>query len=188
MLGLSDSADFLGLARNVGDYVASLAERVDEGHRWRTISYDGAPEYSVEVFSGVSGIILFLADLYAVTGDHGYRVMAEGGARWVDCHARADDGGMGRSRGLYVGLSGHGTAFLHLARATGDRQWLALAAERADALQDSSYGTQEMMFGAAGIGLFLLKIHVDTGERRHLEEAVRAGEYLLDRAETVEGG
>ena len=60
---MTGSGHFLDLATSVGDYVTSEAEQTDAGSRWSTIGYFGTSEYSPEVFSGVAGIVLFLADL-----------------------------------------------------------------------------------------------------------------------------
>jgi len=60
---------FLELASSVGEYVILRAETVEDGVRWETIGYGGEPEYSSHVYSGVSGIVIFLADLCRITGD-----------------------------------------------------------------------------------------------------------------------
>lgn len=181
---MEEQPEFLDLARGVGNYVSSLAECVESGFRWRTANYSGASEYSPEVFSGVSGIVLFLADLYVATGDPGFKALAEGGAGWVDAKVRASaEGGIGRYRGLYSGYSGHGLAMLHLGAVTKDDRWLSLAAERADALLGAAYGGVELMYGAAGMGVFLARMYQQTGAGKYLEEATRAGDHILQTAE-----
>ena len=167
----------------MGDYVTSEAEQTDAGSRWSTIGYFGTSEYSPEVFSGVAGIVLFLADLGRITGSRTYLDLARDGARWIDQTMQANHGGIGRYKGLYSGYSGHGLAMLHAGQAAGDGSLVALALARADALSETSYGGLELMYGAAGIGIFLLRCFQEAPAARYLDEAVRAGAYLLDSAE-----
>ncbi len=182
----TDSEHFLNLAVSVGDYVSSKAERTDAGSRWSTIGYFGSSEYSPEVFSGVAGIVLFLADLGRVTGDQIHVGLARDGARWIDETMQSDHGGIGRYKGLYSGFSGHGLAMLHAGRAARDDSLIARALRRADALTNTTYGGFELMYGAAGIGVFLLRCFQETARARYLDEAVSAGEHLLEGAD-VEG-
>ena len=183
---MTDSEHFLTLAISVGDYVSSKAERTDAGSRWSTISYVGASEYSPEVFSGVAGIALFLADLGRITGSQTYVDLARDGARWIDETMQAGHDGIGRYKGLYSGFSGHGLAMLHVGQAADDDSLVARALARADALSETMYGGLDLMYGAAGTGLFLLRCFQEVAGARYLDEAVRAGAYLLDTAE-VEG-
>ena len=180
---MTSSEHFLDLAISVGDYVASKAERVEAGSRWSTLSYFGTPEYSPEVFSGVAGIVLFLADLGRITGGQAYVDLARDGARWIDETMQSSHGGIGRYKGLYSGFSGHGLAMLHAGQAAGDDDLMERALARADALSQTTYGGLELMWGAAGAGIFLLRCFQETGEAHYLDEAARAGAYLLDRAE-----
>ena len=180
---MTGSENFRELAISVGDYVASKAEPTETGIRWSTLSYVGKPEYSPEVFSGVAGIVLFLADLGRTTGDQSYLDLARGGARWIDETMQANHGGIGPYKGFYSGFSGHGLAMLHAGRAAGDDDLVARALARADALSQATYGGLELMWGAAGAGIFLLRCFQETARPRCLDEALRAGNYLLDKAE-----
>lgn len=83
---------FLELAASVGEFVISRAETAEDGVRWDTIGYGGEPEYSTHVYLGVSGIVIFLADLCRITKDGRVREMAEAGGCWVDRTARARAG------------------------------------------------------------------------------------------------
>ena len=172
---MTGSENFRELAISVGDYVASKAEPTEAGIRWSTLSYFGKPEYSPEVFSGVAGIVLFLTDLGRITGDQTYLDLARGGARWIDETMQANHGGIGPYKGFYSGFSGHGLAMLHAGQAAGDDNLVARALARADALSQATYGGLELMWGAAGAGIFLLRCFQETARPRCLDEAVRAG-------------
>ncbi len=178
-----ESEHFLDLAISVGNYVSSQAEHAATGHRWPTINYSGESEHSPEIFSGVAGIVLFLADLGRATGDQTYSNLARDGARWVDELMQESHAGFGPYKGLYSGFSGHGLAMLHVGRATATEPLVARAVERANALVEATYDGYELMYGAAGIGIFLLRCFQEVAHERYLAEAVRAGKYLLERAE-----
>ena len=180
---MTGSEHFLDLAMSVADYVASKAEPTEAASRWSTLSYFGKPEYSPEVFSGVAGIVLFLADLGRITGGQTYLDLARGGARWIDETMQANHGGIGPYKGFYSGFSGHGLAMLHAGQAAGDGDLVTRALARADALSQTTYGGLELMWGAVGAGIFLLRCFQETARPRYVDEAVRAGTYLLDKAE-----
>lgn len=180
---MTGSENFLDLAMSVGNYVASKAERTDDGICWSTLNYFGKSEYSPEVFSGVAGIVLFLADLGRTAGGQTYLDLARGGARWIDETMQANHGGIGPYKGFYSGFSGHGLAMLHAGQAAGDGDLVARALARADALSQTTYGGFELMWGAAGVGIFLLRCFQESARPRYIDEAVRAGRYLLDKAE-----
>ena len=183
---MMDSQNFLDLSISVGNYVSSEAELVSAGRRWPTTNFSGETEHSPEIFSGAAGILLFLADLGKATGDHKYANLARDGARWVDEVMQARHSGFGPFKGLYSGFSGHGIAMMHVGRSKSNDRLLARAAERADALLESKYGGYELMYGATGIGIFLLRCYQEFSDERYLAEALRAGTYVLEHAE-IEG-
>ncbi len=180
---------FLELATSVGEFVISRAETVEDGVRWETIGYGGEPEYSTHVYSGVSGIVIFLADLCRITKDGRVREMAEAGGRWVDRTARARaGGGVGKYPGLFAGFAGHGLAFLKLAEATGAQFWMRQAVERAEAIKADDLSTPDLILGAPGTGIFLLRMYRATDDAKFLQRAVRLGENLVGGAMRGEGG
>ncbi len=181
---MSDAERFLALAVSVGDFVASLAERDSGGFRWKTIGYSGEDAYSPEIFSGVSGIAIFLADLHSATGNPSFGTHARGAMAWVRDSVESENGGFGPYRGLYSGMSGHGLAMLHTGRATGAGDLIDSAKQRAVALLGSEYGGCELMYGAAGIGIFLLNCFQEFGDETYLEEALRAGEHIVGESES----
>ena len=114
--------DFLQLARDVGDSIAGLAEPAVGGSRWQTDSFAGEPQHTTDVFTGNAGIVIFLADLFAATGETRYRDLAEGGAMWVESESRAELTSAERDPSLFFGIAGHGLALLRLFQATDRRR------------------------------------------------------------------
>jgi hypothetical protein len=49
-------------AESVFRYVERTAERVPDGIRWQTLSYENQPYYDASVFNGVGGIRLLAPD------------------------------------------------------------------------------------------------------------------------------
>ena len=56
-------------AHSIFRYVERSAEHTPDGIRWQTLSYRNTPQYEADVFNGVAGIPLFLADYYRLTRD-----------------------------------------------------------------------------------------------------------------------
>lgn len=185
---MTDHPDFLQLARDVGNSIAGLAEPAVGGSRWQTASFAGEPQHTTDIFTGNAGIVIFLADLFAATGETRYRDLAEGGAMWVESESRAELTSAERDPSLFFGIAGHGLALLRLFQATDRRRWLDAARIRARALHDAVFTSIDPLGGAAGAGIFLLQMHRVTGDASELEAAVRVGTYGLTSGEDDAAG
>lgn len=150
----------------------------------------------IDLYSGSSGVLLFLVELYYATGDR----------RYLDYASGAGDGLLARFRnhrdcGLYTGLAGIAFALWHLAEAEGGVRFregakgcvellLSRAQEtgsgvewRTDATERcEEAATLDIFSGSAGIGLFLLW----WAKRERAPEgrpwAIAVGERLLEVA------
>ena len=171
-------------AESVFAYIARTAEKVDEGIRWQTLAYDNQPNYNYSIFNGVAGISLFLADYFRLTGDERARELALGGLRW--CNTQQEEG---YDRGLYIGRTSVAMAWLHLADATGDSALAENAGPNAEILLREDPGpVTDILGGASGNGLFLLRLWEAAGDERYLRGATRNGEWLASRAIRDEQG
>jgi lantibiotic modifying enzyme len=169
----------------VFSYVARTAERVKEGVRWRTLSYDNRPQYDFSVFNVVAGISFFLADYARLTGQSKPLELARDALQWCES-ARLP---RGFSRGLYVGRTGLGMAWLHLARVSEDQTLLPRCALHAQRILDHEPGpVTDILGGAAGNGLFLLRLWEATRDDGYLAGAVRNAEWLESIATRTRGG
>ena len=171
-------------AESVYAYIERMAEPVEGGYRWETLNYQNEPQYNPGVFNGVAGISFFLADYFKLTGDDRARELALGACGWSFLPTHE-----GFKRGLCTGRVGVGKAWLHLADVLEDSSLLEYAKECAQPLLDEDPGpVTDILGGAAGNGIFLLRLWESTKDERYLQGAVRNGEWLEQVAERNEDG
>jgi lantibiotic modifying enzyme len=150
-------------------------------YRWRTLTYENEPQYSADPGNGVGGIVLFLADYHRLTGVQRAIELAHGGARW--CLAPEQ---LPEDDSLTHGRSGLGMALLRLA-AAGDDSAAASAADLAKPMLARDPGPVTTLYaGAAGEGLFLLRLFEHTRDERYLNGALARAAWL-DRVATRTG-
>ena len=171
-------------AAAVFGYIERTAEAVPDGVCWQTLTYDNEPQYDASLASGVAGISLFLSDYYRLTGAARARELAEGACRWCSAPEREIEGDS-----LLGGRAGVGLAWLWLANATGDRNALAQAAGIAQHLLARDPGPVTGLYsGAAGEGIFLVRLAAASRDERHLAGAARRGAWLAEVALRNESG
>lgn len=124
-----------------------------------------------DLYSGTSGIALFLAHLGAATGD----------LRFTDLAARAVGVREAQPSGGFVGVPSQLYALAHLAALWGDVSLvpLELLDQVADGVPDSEF---DVVYGSAGTILALLAVHEATGSERALAIAVDHGRHLAEHA------
>lgn len=176
------NTDTLQLARSGAEsvyaYIERTAESTDEGFRWQTLDYNNEYQYNASVFNGVAGISFFLADYYHLTGDERARELAAGACEWSAANAHE-----GFTRGLCIGRVGVGMACLHLSSLIQDDALVARCVEYAEPLLAEDPGpVTDILGGAAGNGIYLLRLWEQTGKERYLHGAVRNAEWLRDQA------
>jgi lantibiotic modifying enzyme len=172
-------------AESVFRYVERSAEVVPDGVRWRTLTWENEPQYDFSVFYGSGGIPIFLADYGRLTGDGRALELAEGGMRWCSQPARLHEGSAEewRNDGLVRGRAGIGYGWLRLAGVTGSNDHLARAVEMGDLLLKKDPGpVTDWLDGAAGEGIFLLRLAQATRAARFRDGAVRWAEWLAAAA------
>ena len=170
-------------ADSVFQYVRRTAEPTPTGTRWQTLSFEDEPMYSLSPLDGVGGIALFLADYARLTGSDEARRLARSGLEWC-----ASDEHQSSPLWHYMGTptiaaqGGLVVAWLRLA-AAGDTDALDRAAALARTFHGRPLGPMtEYLYGEAGTGVALLRAYHATGDRAHLDEAIRIGAWLDDVA------
>jgi lantibiotic modifying enzyme len=149
------------------------------------------------LYSGVAGVVLFFLEAHAATGEERYLQLARAGGNYLREHIRSELPARGDA-GLYTGLAGVGFALHQVFRATNDKSYLAGARTcvqvldakaRRDGDGVSWNDANEIVYGTAGIGLFMLYVAREMADPRALELAEACGRRLLQTAlKAKEGG
>lgn len=147
---------------------------------------------STALYSGSPGVILFLLELHAATGDAAYLADARRGADELMTKAPSEP-----RMGLYDGLAGLGFTFSEVWRATKDDKYRKAALNTVRILTEKAgtvgRGVQwnnstDIISGSAGIGLFLLYAADALKDEKATWLAVRAGDRLLEVGIADQGG
>lgn len=153
------------------EWLLAAAIGTDTGLAWPAALGE---ELNDSLYAGTPGVVLSLLTAHHSSGDARYLEAAQAAGR----HLVAAIPGV--NSGLYTGVAGIGFA-LH---ALGDGEGVGTCVETLDARADSSGGWggyTDVIFGAAGTGLFLLAV----GES---DLAAAAGRSLMGQAITTDAG
>ncbi len=178
-------------------WLRSVAVDTPRGHTWPAVPGDakrGAPEPTL--YSGAPGVVLFYLELHRYTRESRFLEEAVRGALDLVPQIPAS-GASVHDAGFYEGLAGHVFVLDAVHRMSG-RDDLGAAARRgarvlADAAMPSDAGgvawndVTDIISGSAGIGLTLLTLRPQLGDRA-IELARRAGDHLLGRSIRVADG
>lgn len=182
----------LSEAVRIGDVILSRTARDSDGVYWKTIAVDASnvdtSRESIlwaereDLYSGVTGISLFLAELYRHTRERRFLEAAADSLQWV---VRRCERGALRRCDFYTGRMGVAYALLRLADVSGDRRHLARALSLARSCSEGPLAEpagDDLVNGAAGALLGSLHLHAATGERWPLERSDQLVERLIGRA------
>jgi uncharacterized protein YyaL (SSP411 family) len=182
---------FVDAAREAGAWLTSLEIRSGAQLRWPRTDGAGSAGGGTGIDAGASGIAAFFLRLYEVTREPQWLEKAEGGARYVAAEYSA---GRISSHEWLGGAAGGGDFLLEMyartkrpeylegARAAGS--WL-LAAAIVDG--DGVYWRHHpdnpniytgIAHGAAGSGVFLVRLYEATGDGRFLDRAERTFRWM----------
>ena len=168
-------------ADSVFAYLARTADESPVGASWESLSYQNEPIRRPDLWDGVPGVALFLADYAAVTGSAAARELAARALRWSVAQAQTGPHPDPDSRpNVGRGAAGLALAYLHL-HAAGDRTALACAAELADQTVNTDPARNpSLLWGTAGEALALGRVGVATGDERFITAAGRRAALLRD--------
>jgi len=183
--GELSSADALSLACEVGEALSSAAMERDGGICWATSNeVQPRPMLAPDLYSGVAGIGLYLAELASRTGHVRYADLARGAARWL----AGPSWSRGRARhGLHGGEPGIAFFFLRLAELLNEPAYFDAASLRMRRLRGAAPLTDDILHGRAGTLLVLLELHRATQDGQFLEEARELGDALVAKAIATPG-
>jgi type 2 lantibiotic biosynthesis protein LanM len=191
----ADRGRLLAAAQQIGDRLASLAIRdSDGGASWIGMTLSSRSHWSLrplwlDLYDGLPGVALFLAQLGNVTGEQRYHALARSA---TDTWRRILDrwGETVTEVGGFTGWGGMVYAFSHLGVLWHDPALLDEAErilDRLPALIDRDE-TLDVVGGAAGCIAGLATLYQVTRSEAALAAAVRCGERLVERAVPAPGG
>jgi type 2 lantibiotic biosynthesis protein LanM len=134
------------------------------------------------VYSGTSGIALFLGHLFQATGEKIFRITAEGAMRQAISRRNSEDG-----PGFYSGASGIALASVRVGEIADNSGFI----EEGLAIAGSSVPRAEFLDvvnGSAGAIPVFLHLHRKLGGDAWLELAIRHGDALVDAANKADSG
>lgn len=190
------SFDPLVYAKGAGQWILSLAKNQNGALTWPVNDSD-RKESAFDLYSGMPGGILLLAELGKDDPAGPFRQAVPASVAGLESLRIADAWGVRKGDkvvvppGLYTGIAGVGWLYLELYRITGEQvyrqkaqlvvsQLLARDATlEGSALWDDS---NDIISGAAGTGLFLLRAAEELKEPRGVDLAKRVGYYLVSQA------
>ncbi len=185
------SAPYLAAAEGAAAWIFANRIAGPDGRTWPAVPSEPRPA-TLDLYSGIPGIVLFYLQAYASTGKRAYLDEARGGAD----HLLAKMSGV-EGTGLYEGLSGLAFALEETYRASRDERYrcgvldilgrIAAAAKAAGGGVEWS-ATTDIISGGAGTGLFLIYAARETGDRAWLDLAARAGTRLVELGRPANGG
>ncbi|MFI2435684.1 type 2 lanthipeptide synthetase LanM family protein [Streptomyces sp. NPDC018957] len=191
----------LALASAVGRRLDELSLQNEDGAYWLGVgpldeSTWGLLPAGSDLYSGTSGIALFLGYLGAITGEPSATLLARRaltaarfqGREWLREQMDADESPT--TVGAFDGLASVGHALTNLGVLWAERDLLDEAAELVEKLPSliSRDRSLDVIHGSAGCLLSLLSLHTVRPSPRTLDVAIRCGERLLATARPVHRG
>jgi len=194
---LSPSRPDLDVALEAERWIRRARAETPNGITWPANPLE-PPTFEDDLYNGMPGVILFYLELHAATGDVHWLTDARAGAdhligRLADLEQKQDCG-------LYTGLAGAGFVLEETHRATGDGKYRDAAKRCIDAIHakatkvgsgiawSGESGTNDIISGSAGIGLFLLWADERIPDARNRAAAAAAGKRLVEVALPEHGG
>src|SRR4051794_31806540 len=175
---------FRSCAARIANDLLSRAERDPDGLFWSTAAMAGKPRRvlwrpSIDLYSGVSGIALFLNEAAHVLGDSRYSDAAIDALRW--CVRQSESV---QSYGFYSGRTGVVHALVRSSQLTGDESVLDDALRVASGYESfaSNPPCADFLAGAAGAVIGYLRLHAATGEPWTARAAEELLAYLINNA------
>ncbi len=172
----------------IGDRLEELALRGEEDAMWLGFNWTNEKQWSVlplkiDLYDGISGIVLFLAYLGEVTAKKRYTTLAKAALRTVQRQIERDRG-LIQSIGAFSGLGGIIYTMTHLGRLWEQPSLISEAAALAEVLPSLMAKDEQLdiIAGAAGCIAGLLALYRCQPDERILALARQCGEYLVNQA------
>ncbi|HEX4410932.1 MAG TPA: type 2 lanthipeptide synthetase LanM family protein [Xanthobacteraceae bacterium] len=191
---------FTAEASRIADEIASHAIRRGASAAWIGLDWLGDAEVfqlvclGPDLYNGTTGLALFLAGHAAATGSASSAELARAALAYPRKNLKSRSAArMARSLGIggAIGIGSIVYGFATIAKLLRDDNLLADAQHAAALITDDLIVADkqlDVMGGAAGAILALLRLNRDTGSSTVLERAVACGEHLLRQSRLGEDG
>ena len=188
-----DRERLMSAARQIGDRLESLALRGEDDATWLGVTLINDRNWAlmplgVDLYSGLGGVILYLAYLAKLTGDERYDQLAR--AAFKTFNRQLGQHKVTRSIGGFGGAGGIIYTFTHLSVLWDDPELLAQVDSIIETLPESIGQDQDMdiIGGAAGCLISLINLYKLKPSEQTFTAARRCGDHLLAKALTMEHG
>ncbi len=170
----------------IGDDLLSKALPAGQGLFWETLGLtaDLKPKWEVgeSIYTGNTGIALFLLELYQVTGEERFLDAAKAGMVWTldYCDKHPTD-----YYALYTGRMGVSYGLLRFHTLTGDPHYLDNAltiARDCKKFTERRVGVDDLINGFSGTLIGLLHLHAASAESWIIDAIDHYADILIDRA------
>jgi lantibiotic biosynthesis protein len=154
------------------------------GGQWTTAHRAFGPD----LYSGTSGVALFLAEAFKKTGEQLFRETSVGGAR--QALSRLEEVPAQARIGFYTGHTGIGYALTRIGELIGEQEFIDRGLQIVEALAEvepDEHAT-DVLAGSAGAIPALLHLRRKYEREPLLELARRHGEFLVANARKTQGG
>lgn len=167
-----------------------------EGSFWPAVPGENNGRVSLDLYSGVPGVVLFYLEAHHATNRPEYLEEAKNGANFLLSRLPeqlSDTDVQGRT-GLFSGISGVGFVLREVYKATKDEKFnegfqrsLKLLLSSADTRGEITHWgyLTDVTSGNAGIGLFLLYAYRETKNFTYLELAANTCNWLITNAQRI---
>ncbi len=185
---------YLDAARGAAKWIRSTQRITIAGTTWPADPLKPT-ERTTSLYSGSAGVVLFLLELHAASGEAVYLADARAGADELLARIPKDLSHDGA--GLYTGVAGTGFVLLETYRATQDGKYRAGVEQIVRLLEEHArpagggieWGpVTDIISGSAGTGLFLLRAAKEQDLPRARTLATAAGKRLLQLSEDKDAG
>ncbi len=168
---------------SIGNHLIETAEKDTNGIYWKTVTsgenFTVKPLISETVYNGVSGIAIFLLDLYKISLKEEYLKYSEKAMFWVFEYCRNNNS---INYGLYTGRASVIFAAIRFYKATKDKKYLNEALNIAEGIRtyNPPDGLNDLIGGISGTILSLLHLHSCTKKKWLLHEIDRLTGILIN--------
>jgi len=188
-----DRERLLAAARQIGDRLESLALRGEDDATWLGVTLVNDRNWAlmplgIDLYSGLGGVILYLAYLAKLTGEARYDVLAR--AAFNTFNRQFDQLKLSKSVGGFGGFGGIIYTYTHLSVLWEQPSLLDDLDTVLEALPELIEEDQEfdIISGSAGCLISLINLYQLVPSERVLIAALRCGEHLIAKALKMEHG